>query len=143
MTLDLDALEAAARAATPGPWVASGGALPCKPDDTRRCKDHDTDEPHIGVYFINTPRYSAATELDRNDALYVDAASPDVVLTLVARLRAAEALLAAQTRCHACDCELLPRDDTPRCDTCSLDEDADECALAGLRRAWLALRCAP
>lgn len=76
MNIDLDKLEQVARAATPGPWAsvhhavveANGGHLICPVSDTR------------GKY-----------EYERGNRDYIAALSPDVVIELVRRLRAAEA----------------------------------------------------
>lgn len=70
--IDLDALEALARAATPGPWFA----------------DHD------GHRSIGGPIGVGALRPWREDAAYFAALSPDVVLSLIERLRAAESLFA-------------------------------------------------
>lgn len=73
MTLDLDALEAAARAATPGPW---GWDARLEPDVVRVAE--------AGGDFPPGP-----------DARYIAAAHPAAVLALIARVRAAESQLSA------------------------------------------------
>ena len=80
MTLDLDKLEQLARAATPGPWVATGGIVYYKRGDFVCAEIADTrSSPH--------PLPNAA---------YASAAGPDVVLALIAELRAARVTIAAR-----------------------------------------------
>ena len=101
--MSLDALEALARAATPGPWEAHG---------------HEVMRPHPdGAYTI-------AEAMDsRADAAYLAALSPEVVLALVARLRIAER---AAVRC-ALRCGRIPEEErlswaTPTCKACMPDQ---------------------
>lgn len=77
MDIDLDALQAKAEAATPGTW------------DTNQFDDQHT----IGNGLrAGEGRYCVAGNIRRaNDAAFIAAANPAVVLELVARLRAAEA----------------------------------------------------
>lgn len=71
--LDLDELEQKARAATPGPWARTPG----------RSGSFDVD--HIGTGA------NVAEFLALEDADHIAANSPDVTLSLIARVRAAEA----------------------------------------------------
>lgn len=75
MTIDLDSLEAKARAATPGPWHLWGS-------------DAVTIEAST---FIATASDTRPMPQQQADAAFIAAASPDVVLALVERVRAAEA----------------------------------------------------
>ncbi len=80
--LDLDALEAAARAATPGPWEQALYVRNNQPDTKIIAgNDHVTD----------CDGYSASCEQDLANATFIAAANPAVVLELVRRLRAADA----------------------------------------------------
>lgn len=82
--IDLDALEAAARAATPGPWLTAEDW----PGNGRR-------------YIVESKQRSVAStrtwDNDNTDAdaAYIAAANPAIVLTIIARLRAAEGALMA------------------------------------------------
>lgn len=85
--LDLDALEATARAATPGPWMLDGMG---------------EDEPEINYWahrFIGTaePNESGSNEIIATsedghgpNAEYIAAFDPPTVLALIARIREAE-----------------------------------------------------
>ena len=70
--MTLDELKAAARAATPGPWVAN------------------TDD-----VWTTTDRMRVANGWTIKDAKYIAAANPEAVLDLIAKLRAAEAVVEA------------------------------------------------
>jgi hypothetical protein len=72
--IDLDALEAAARAATPGPWVRDGTGI-YSPDG--RITDVQQEPGYIG-----SP--------DFNNSKYIALANPAAILALVGRLRDAE-----------------------------------------------------
>jgi len=91
--INLDALEAAARAATPGPWEfreADGLCDIAVPDG----------------WLLQSDSESA----NRRDAQYVAAANPAVVLELVHRLREAEALLSrvrSLTEVEMCECDQI------------------------------------
>lgn len=79
MTLNLDALEATARAATPGPWTINW----------------ETDEYHAGMpdkwaLSINGPEASEFADLDSADAEHIATFDPPTVLALITRLREAE-----------------------------------------------------
>lgn len=80
MTLDLDQLEALAKAATPGPWRV--GAYPAEiVGDTHVCIDTE-----IGVKVIlrgNENFYEEA----RANAAFSAAADRDTILTLIAEVR--------------------------------------------------------
>jgi glycerate-2-kinase len=83
MKIDIDALEAAARAAKPSPWVAD-------------------EEGGVSYTNANGIRYQFIPEVDVweadhavEDAVFIAAANPAVVLELVRRLKAAEEKLAA------------------------------------------------
>lgn len=70
MTIDLDAIESAAKAATPGPWNI--------------VRDPDGYTHYIGPSLVTQVR---------DDADYIAAANPAVVLELVTELRAKNKLL--------------------------------------------------
>lgn len=86
-SLDLDALEAVARAATPGPWKESGL----------------DDEPTVIHYFDTEwsgPGYGPHVYPDKpEDAIFIAAFDPPTVLALIGRVREAEAAL-AELRAH-------------------------------------------
>lgn len=71
--IELDAIEALARAATPGPWKASGP---------------DVDMPGGGYAVVGTlGSMLPLTPQEEANARYIAALSPDVVLALVAAAR--------------------------------------------------------
>lgn len=77
--LDLDALEATARAATPGPWFARGL-------DDEPTVNHEFDTEGHG------PGYGAHVYPDKpEDAVFIAAFDPPTVLALIERVREAEA----------------------------------------------------
>lgn len=81
--LDLNALESAARAASPGAWSS--------------VEDHD------GFTFVMVDNVAKAEILPSNrkrgeDSSYIAAARPEVVLALIERLRAAEAGITVDQR---------------------------------------------
>lgn len=78
-TLDLDALEAAARAATPGPWMRLFGERTVYDRMEDGCRGN-------AIVRADMPSRQDAANLD-----YIAAANPAVILEVVARLRAAEA----------------------------------------------------
>lgn len=113
--LDLDALEAAARAATPGPWWAD------KHEDWAYPQTEVLDQPTgKPVTFYNSrPEYDqfmfcgtrGKAELEWANATFIAAANPAAVLALIERLRAAEAALAAAKKPpHADDVEWIVND---------------------------------
>ncbi len=69
MPLDLDKLEALARAATPGPWTYDGDI---------RASD--------GSFIIRDDRYSPTTPGD-SDAAFIAAANPATALALIDEIR--------------------------------------------------------
>ena len=75
--LDLDDIEAKAKAATPGPYEIIGVLV-------------FGEQKGAGSTMTRTP---VATAPDPADAAHIAAASPDVVLELVRRVRAAEAVV--------------------------------------------------
>lgn len=88
MTIDLDKLEALAKAATPGPW--RWGRWDSPDGKTDMFKLYATSERSMPVICI-VPE-SAWVTLG-SDTEYIAAASPDVVLELVRQLRAANDLV--------------------------------------------------
>lgn len=81
MTLNLDDLEATAKAATPGPWSINW----------------ETDEYHAGMpdkwaLSINGPEASDFADLAAADAEHMATFDPPTVLALIAKLREAEAV---------------------------------------------------
>jgi hypothetical protein len=73
---DLDRLEELAKAATPGPWLNIDGGIEAYVNGNSWSIVHDDEEEYI------LP--------SRTDAAYIAAASPDVVLDLIARARQGE-----------------------------------------------------
>lgn len=77
---DLDNLESKAKAATPGPWQYDGvNVTQAVNDGTGLADVITTDDADEGRIITDA------------DAAYIAAASPDVVLSLIARVRDAEA----------------------------------------------------
>lgn len=97
--IDLDALEQKARAATPGDWL---------PESTEMYEDGEATcvyralGPPCGVEGDPEQCDDAADQAHR-DAAFIAAASPDVILALVARVRAAEGALEAVMKASALD----------------------------------------
>lgn len=79
MPNDLDKLEALARAATPGEWIADGV-------DIRTC-----DGWMIGQAWFGREQ---STKDDLCNAAYIATANPAAILALIKRVRVAEAALA-------------------------------------------------
>lgn len=79
MTINLDELETRAKAATPGPWLIER-------------RDMGSGEIIHVVYGTHDVTWSGdeACPNARGDARYIAAASPDVVLALIARVRELE-----------------------------------------------------
>lgn len=82
--IDLDAIEQAARAATPGPWETG--------------EAHPEGIPYVGARFmdevysrVSSPYMSRAGCETIADAAFIALANPATVLVLIERLRAAEA----------------------------------------------------
>lgn len=116
--IDLDALEALAKAATPGPWRRGYSSGRCVVDHNNgRGGGHDRgqcdhryvgwidDEHHIsrdpGYEAVGAPYilrqdvcgnfdYEEGGVIEPKDAVFIAAADPSTVLALIARLRAAE-----------------------------------------------------
>lgn len=88
--IDLDALEAAALAATPGPWIACGPSFgESKPRYLNEViADRDEDGEESGYTICEFPQL--LEEECSADMNYIAEANPAVVLELIRRLRAAE-----------------------------------------------------
>lgn len=102
MTLDLDRLEALARAATPGPWKPTDGY------EASQAGRHDDDvsvlEDASGDPVIEHVYYDGHHTIVRpRDVQFIAAANPAVILDLVERLRAAERPRIAS--CTVCGCD--------------------------------------
>lgn len=82
--VDLDDLESKARAATPGPWNTGSGEHWSR---DVRCRDPGLTAGGQGVAWCGA-------EHGHEDAAYIAAAHPGVVLILIERVRAAEAEIA-------------------------------------------------
>ena len=93
MDIDLDKLEAAARAATPGVWTIGDEDM----EATRIVTDAELPEQDLQhSYGDQTVIGSSEWTFCRDrDATFITAANPAVVLELVLRLKAAEQKLAA------------------------------------------------
>jgi hypothetical protein len=78
MTYDLAAIERAAKAATPGPWIADGGE---KVEGAARSFMHD-------ICYPCDPPLHDTKHSTRSNGAYIAQMSPDCVLALVAALRA-------------------------------------------------------
>lgn len=92
--IDVDALEAVAKAATPGPrrmTRSNPGSVLGEPYDPAMVfvGSEDTRKP-----WRRRACVTVTTTRDDDDARYIAAASPDVVLALIARVREAEIALA-------------------------------------------------
>lgn len=119
MTIDLDRLEAVAKAATPGPWNPSPGRALV-------VSRVDISEPVIcnclSEQFAQAPK----------DAAFIAAVSPDVVLELVAELRKAKAerdWLAKRIALDGVSCPIEPNVCAGTC------EDHIQCWLEAARDA--------
>jgi len=81
--MDLDKLEQLAKAATPGPWRWND-------DDGSLGTSHDEGTHYVSVAFGEpTAEGNHRIIIDDRGAAYISAASPDVVLKLIAVARAA------------------------------------------------------
>jgi len=86
MTIDLDAIEAAAKAATPGPWSAMSWAGADWPD--RRTTVGSTCKGGTREAIAMNTRYAARP---REDMAYIATMDPHTTLALVERVRELEA----------------------------------------------------
>ncbi len=90
----LPLLHELAIAATPGPWHVLKRCDNAGPD--RACgvtSDHRTEHGHIRGIFQSDAYDECSHPVSRADAAYIAAASPDVVLSLLARITELEAVL--------------------------------------------------
>lgn len=92
MTLDLDALEATAKAATPGPWrwdedFGENG-------DTGLALTNDARAEVVGAYNWHCCSFRDDPTVEDNDAEHIAAFDPPTVLELIAKLREAREVLA-------------------------------------------------
>lgn len=89
--IDLDALEAAALAATPGPWILGCLATwDCEGVPIRYVYRTKNETHHTRTRVISGLD-EAGVQMDcDSDAAHIAAANPAVVLELIRRLRAAE-----------------------------------------------------
>ena len=88
MTLDLGALEATAKAATPGPWrwdedFGENG-------DTGLALTNDARAEVVGAYNWHCCSFRDDPTVEDNDAEHIAAFDPPTVLALIAKLREAE-----------------------------------------------------
>lgn len=83
--IDLDDLEAKARAATPGPW--DNHSINGEPIESVWMAAGDV----VATWAIKEPRFEFHAPQAREDAAFIAAANPTTVLKLVERVRAAEA----------------------------------------------------
>jgi hypothetical protein len=89
MTIDIEKLEALAKAATPGPWKSvEGGLVVCSFHAKHGYNVHDMRRPHV-----MTPDVSFSMgDVHRNDSAFI-AAAREAVPALIARVREMEAAL--------------------------------------------------
>lgn len=90
--VDLDRLEALARAATPGPWEAVSGSE--VDPATLWLSGRNTGDGGLLAEFYDGAAFSAGPRAEAN-AHYAAAADPATVLALIAELRAEKAKNAA------------------------------------------------
>ncbi len=93
--MKLTELEAAARAATPGPWIlATSNSWRRYLSQTGHsvCEPTKQADGHADLWFRNGG-------VDGPDALYIAAMSPDVALKLIAVAQAAPAVVEAMAEC--------------------------------------------
>ena len=90
MYMNLDGLEATARAATPGPWMGPRVTDQWPPGWVGVYAADENGEPMPGDVVGVTGHVSDGATAHQ-DAAYIAAVSPDVVLKLIAVVRAAEA----------------------------------------------------
>ncbi|MGN7186976.1 hypothetical protein [Microbacterium enclense] len=96
---DLDALETTARAATCGPWTWDDRLVPSLGGMAGEPGVYEYRKPVLEAEHWGECGCRSACTLELNvapeDRAHIASASPDVVLALVARLRAAESVIAA------------------------------------------------
>lgn len=78
--VDLDELEALAKAATPGPWYVAG------------CTDEHTDSKNRVCYRVRASSFGGRDVEENRNRDYIAALNPAVALTLIAELRASRAV---------------------------------------------------
>ena len=123
MSDDLDALEAAARAATPGPWLHTSG----HGDDWVGIADEDRPNFKGGIICHPPHGWDGSMEWWPANGAYIAALHPSAALALIARVRRAEAALREASNALSKALHYVPdRDAAP------LQEAAD--------RAWALLR---
>lgn len=95
--IDLDALERLAQAATPGPWKVYGPwpTVSIYVDDPAAHQGNAAPQ-QIAIVDRRTPLRDVR---DHPDAAFVAAVNPHAILTLIAELRAARAVVAAARLC--------------------------------------------
>ena len=100
MQIDLDALEQAARAATPGPWHLQtdhcdcGGDYPCAHGEfpyELYAPARQVVRWHGELRSARLCNFPEAGDATMADAQFMELANPATILALIARLRAAEA----------------------------------------------------
>ena len=129
--MNLDDLAAKARAATAGPWrwgdwsarFGTAESVECmltlernltRGDDPTPYKCTRADGRH---QVLSVEASDAFGNNGENDKAYIAAASPSVILALIARLRAAEAYIDAAEHCRHCrHCG-----EGPCCDLCAAE----------------------
>lgn len=87
--LNLDALEATARAATPGPWRWDENYG--DPGDTGLALTNDARKEIVGAYNYHCCAFRDEPNVGEGDAEHIATFDPPTVLALIARLREAEA----------------------------------------------------
>lgn len=84
MTIDIQALKAAAEAATPGPWTAYAATDDLHPVRAKNGR------------IVADVGYSGTLDRDVDNAAYIASASPNVILSMIAELEQLRAALDAQ-----------------------------------------------
>lgn len=97
-TIDIDALAATATAATRGPWTWTDHRVPDLVGRAGETGAYEWDHEVIGASHSGECGCRSACTLELaisdDDKAYIAAASPDVVLALLERLRVAETAVA-------------------------------------------------
>jgi hypothetical protein len=96
MTDDIDALEAAARAATPGPWEVERDIDPAH---------YSPDVLAAGGVIVQTLASDMTRMEDAANAAYIAALHPGAALALIARVRRAEAALRKISEASKDECD--------------------------------------